>query len=653
MRIAGILLLLASLARAGDVEWHVELAEAARAAQRARKPILCVVLERGNADSDALEAALGRDPIRKELAQFVCLRLERAKQPALIARYDLKRSPSTILYSALVVPMRLIVGATTEQVYAERLADAARRHEAMFTPRKGGKLVDEDGEITFLHSGLCPRHCPTCTPTLTRSLRWLASQQERSGTWDAGKDADAVALTALAGMALLAEGRSFEMEARKAKHVLMDAVADDGSVPGARGEAGAALTAIFLAEACARDPDAELERKLKALARHLAAGEPGAAGIAALNHLRAAGVPVDEEAVARGARRLLATRREDHSFASPAALFALMRCGAVPRAELEPTWAWFRRHYREADDRELLFTALSMTARSPDAALEFHHSCRDRLLREQRADGSWNGSIFATAVGTIVLQLPFGELPLASRRARRAEAAQTANPSYLALPHPNCRAKVFVRDGRYWVDLVVSLDRPADANYLGELRAGIEGANRRLFDVTDGQFSLHRVDVHPDRGAWDRADVLITKKFYDAQANPLPWAHGVTRLLGMTVNRGPQKGTTYRFGQWIMFPPEGVWWSDPRYQHVLAHELGHYLFGAPDEYGLESGESLCPCIMGVRDHTELCTGKSHTDKWQPDACWTLAKRSYPLLTVPETPDPGPWDPPVPRIVIHR
>lgn len=620
MRLLLLLLALAAVSHARDAEWHVTMADARRAARRALKPILCVVLDGEGQDSNALEQALSKEPIRSELGKFVCLRLDRAKSLVLVARYSLKRSPSTILYSAFGVPMKLIVGPTPEKEYAADLAEAARRHERMITPRKGGTEINEQGEVTFIHSGLCPRRCPTCTPTLTRALQWLAAQQQKNGSWASVRE------TALAGMALLAEGRSYAMEARKAKHRLMDTLDATSS--------GRNVAAIFLAEAYAREPDPELKKKLESLA--------GSVDLAARCHLRAAGIRV------QGIETAAAALRESGDFESPSALYALMRSATVDRAALEPTWTRFRRNYTSGSD--LLFTALCMTARSADAAIDFHRTFRDRLLRTQQKDGSWSGTVEATALGCIVLQLPFGELKLAVQRPPRAQAKQTKDPQYLKLPHPTCRAKVFVRDGRYWVDLIVSLDRPIDARYVAELRAGIEGANRRLFDISDGQFSLHRVDVYPNRGQWDRADVLITKQFYDAQKNPLPWAHGITRLIGMKVNQGPQKGTLYRFGQWIMFPPEGVWWSDPRYQHVMAHELGHYLFGAPDEYG--GDKSLCPCIQGIREHTELCTSQTHRDNRQPDACWILAKRSYPLLKIPENPDPGPWDPPVPLIVFR-
>jgi hypothetical protein len=342
-----------------------------------------------------------------------------------------------------------------------------------------------------------------------------------------------------------------------------------------------------------------------------------------------------------------------------------LRSGEVPTSQLLPSWNSYRRRYRELhtfgehESYFLLFSGLLMHGHSPGAAHEFHVGLRNRLLHEQKPDGHWDdadqkgGSVFATAVASLVLQLPLGNLRIASQRPVVPTVKEVAKPYYLGVPDRSCRVKVFRNSGRYWVDLAVSLDREADEDYLRSLKLGFEGANRELFDVTDGQMSIHRVDVYANKGRWDSADVLISKQFYDGEKNPHPFAHGITRLSQVTHLRGPIKGKTLRFGQWIMFPPEGIYWADPRYQHVLAHELCHYLFGAPDEYGRGNGQSYCPCIQGSKGFTELCTKATHTDDRHKDDCWKLAKLTFPLLKTPANPDPGPWTPPLPIVRFHR
>ena len=58
---------------------------------------------------------------------------------------------------------------------------------------------------------------------------------------------------------------------------------------------------------------------------------------------------------------------------------------------------------------------------------------------------------------------------------------------------------------------------------------------------------------------------------------------------------------------------------------------------------------MSPCIQGRRGFTELCTKAIHTDDRQDADCWTLAKTLYPKLRGPDEVDPGPWEPPLPRI----
>ena len=67
-----------------------------------------------------------------------------------------------------------------------------------------------------------------------------------------------------------------------------------------------------------------------------------------------------------------------------------------------------------------------------------------------------------------------------------------------------------------------------DPAYFESLARGMAGANRILFDVTDGQMSLQRVVIATDPDRRKDADVLITKDFYDREVNPRPWAHGIT-----------------------------------------------------------------------------------------------------------------------------
>ncbi|MHC4452873.1 MAG: prenyltransferase/squalene oxidase repeat-containing protein, partial [Planctomycetota bacterium] len=365
----------------------------------------------------------------------------------------------------------------------------------------------------------------------------------------------------------------------------------------------------------------------------------------------------------RGSDALFAYRATDRRATYPGstagALYALMRSGVVAPESLDPSWTALRKRFHDIDGFGehrwffLLFTGLAMHQRGPGAASAFHRHFRDLVVHEQDKDGSYDdpdrkgGSVLATAIAAIVLRNRF---PGNAHTVPKVPAVK--DRTYLAVPNTNSRVKVFEHDGRYWVDLVVSFDRPLGDRYRAAFRSALVGANRTLYDVTDGQMSIHTVDLHARKGAWDKADIRVSKEFYDRTKNPHPWAHGVTQLSTVTeLSGGTKKGR--RIGNWILFPPDGINWADPRIHHVLAHELCHYLFGAKDEYHQRTGESFCACIQGRRGVTELCGKDSHTDDRQEHSCWRLAKRLYPKLREPKEPDPGPWDPPGPEIGMVR
>jgi hypothetical protein len=219
--------------------------------------------------------------------------------------------------------------------------------------------------------------------------------------------------------------------------------------------------------------------------------------------------------------------------------------------------------------------------------------------------------------------------------------------------------KVFPRDGGYYVDLVVSTDGPADAAWFAAMQRCLSGANRILYDVTDGQMCLHRVVLLGDGERFDDADVMVTTKFYEGEPLPQPWVHGVTRVSKRTTVVNGRERESLRIGDWVKLPftspgkDQPLPWDHPRLTRVMAHELGHYLIGALDEYDTRTGRSWCRCLMGDRRTTELCREGTHTDTRREESCWSLAKTLYPALRTPAVEDPGPWDPPAPVFVLPR
>ncbi|MCU0726895.1 MAG: hypothetical protein MUE73_14075 [Planctomycetes bacterium] len=470
------------------------------------------------------------------------------------------------------------------------------------------------------------------------------------------------------------------------------------------------LAAMFLAEMQRTAPDPVRAAKLRSIADYLAGVQDPRSGawgyshdfngmpasekrgwrllattycaLAGLEWLRDAGVTVPGEVLERGARYVRSClgrdglftyrsefRRMDGCAATTAgALVALGRSGLAPAAELAKLRRAYRPRHRDFHDYGkhwhffLLFTALAMNDEGEGAGRDFFEHIRDVLLSSQEDGGSWSepdgtgGRVMATACAAISLALPRRRLPIASAAPASTWPEPPAKPSYVPPPHPSCRVKMFEHAGGYRFDLVVSTDGPADAAWFARFGRALVGANRILHDVTDGQMCLSRAVLCGKGERSGEADIRVLTGFYEQELLPQPFVHGITMVSERTTIRGEREKKGLRIGDWVMLPffargsTDPLPWDDPRLVRVLAHELAHYLLGLLDEYDPRTGGSRCRCLMGDLRATELCRDDDHSDPENPESCWAHAKALWPRLVVPRVEDPGPWDPPAPRIL---
>ncbi|MCB9137552.1 MAG: VCBS repeat-containing protein [Caldilineaceae bacterium] len=221
--------------------------------------------------------------------------------------------------------------------------------------------------------------------------------------------------------------------------------------------------------------------------------------------------------------------------------------------------------------------------------------------------------------------------------------------------------------------LATEWDASEDALFMLGLEEGVRRASELLYDVTNGQALLGRIDVLPGRALWKRADILL---YATNEMRPSASLGGlVNRPISETVKIAGSTGTrvepdAYVRGQVRMGPGWDPFGEDAgdlgeQWWRALAHELGHYLFFLPDNYiGLKPdpadpasdkrylGSVDCPGslmtttrdpsydeFLGPARWTDNClltmaavtTGRSD---------WETIRRFYPILQGPDAANPA-------------
>ncbi|MCA9996866.1 MAG: VCBS repeat-containing protein, partial [Anaerolineales bacterium] len=186
-------------------------------------------------------------------------------------------------------------------------------------------------------------------------------------------------------------------------------------------------------------------------------------------------------------------------------------------------------------------------------------------------------------------------------------------------------------------NLNISLEWDArdDATYLAQLDADIQEASRRLFDISNGQAALGKVQVFHNKENWLTADVVIHAS--NTMRPNADLGGSVNTPTVATLSGGTEVENGYLPGQVRM----GATWNrngDPGgtlgvdWPRALAHELAHYFFFVPDNYlGLDGNDRLIPtdCQGSVmtdayrNDYSEFLT----TAEWQGDCLNTVAEQS--------------------------
>ena len=139
------------------------------------------------------------------------------------------------------------------------------------------------------------------------------------------------------------------------------------------------------------------------------------------------------------------------------------------------------------------------------------------------------------------------------------------------------------------VHLLISAEWDANQDELNSLRDDVIAPfSQYLYNETDGQFFLERVEISDNSAFWDDADVRV---------------HAETTLRS-NVNRrtgGFLYDNILFGGTWMNLPRGALGWMGSGY--VYSHEFGHYGMDVLDEYADNDDTVLCTMTSATADPT--------------------------------------------------
>lgn len=331
----------------------------------------------------------------------------------------------------------------------------------------GGALVPLRAEE------LQPKHItPESQQAVRKGLDYLARQQSPDGSWTSSRDGSTypVAMTALAGMAFLANGNTpsrgpYADNVRKAAQYITGQVRPSGLI--AAGEEngrpmyGHGFGLLFLSSVYGMETDARARSRIADVIKkgieltasgqsplggwiyYPGGGDEGSVTVTQMQGLRAAhdaGFTVPKGTIEKAMRYLELCRTPEggirYSFhsgndtrlpISAAAICCLYSAGEYesPLAEscLKYVQNQFKVSQNEFQSGHYFYLHLYASQAFYQAGDEYWDAyfpkTRDRLIQQQQPEGSWNGDgvgpVYGTSLALVLLQLPYKFLPIYQR----------------------------------------------------------------------------------------------------------------------------------------------------------------------------------------------------------------------------------------------
>ena len=307
---------------------------------------------------------------------------------------------------------------------------------------------------------------PAAERATAAGLKYLAARQREDGSFGSGAYRGNVAVTALVGMAFLAEGSLPNRGphgdvTERALNYLLDQCRENGLILNAASASRGPMyehgfATLFLAECLGSTPRTDLREKLAAAVALIVNTQNAEGGwryqpqkldadisvtvcqIMALRAARNAGLHVPKETVERCIEYVRRSQNPDGGFRymlppgesgfarSAAGVVALYSAGIYEGAEVENGISYlldfvprpgalrqepyyFYGHY---------YAVQALWQRGGDAWMRYYPAIREELILRQSPDGSWADPIspeYGTAMACLILQVPNGYLPIFER----------------------------------------------------------------------------------------------------------------------------------------------------------------------------------------------------------------------------------------------
>ena len=308
--------------------------------------------------------------------------------------------------------------------------------------------------------------------TIAKGIKYLVSRQAADGAWRcAGSyQSHPVTMTSLGGLALMAAGNTategpYAANVRRGVDYLLGSADANGCI-GRRNQDSLmhahGFAMLFLAQAYGTEGDITRQKRIRStLERAIAltgksqskdggwlynpssGGDEGSVTVTQIQGLRAcrnAGIKVPKSIIDRGCEYIQKSANKDGGIRyragqqggsmapiTAAAVATLYNAGQyenpVAVAALRYTKNLIKNRGTKAYSGHafygLLYAGQAMYLSGDDNWREFFPTFRDDLLKQQAADGSWQGDhvgrVYGTSIALLTLQLPYRQLPIYQR----------------------------------------------------------------------------------------------------------------------------------------------------------------------------------------------------------------------------------------------